>query len=71
MNWIGQAAVFANRMTLRFMEKQSEGCSGYLKVSELEYRKRAIVNILDGDYVDAANLCLLADLVRGAQEVKG
>ena len=63
--WHQEVEMFSNRMTRRFMEKQSEGVSGHERISETEYQKRAIMNILDGDYVDAANLCLLADLVQG------
>lgn len=44
----------------RFMKKDSDGWRGADSIYEDEYSERAINNIKQGDYVDAANLCFLA-----------
>ena len=44
----------------RFMEKDSDGWRGMDAIYEYEYRKRAIRNLTEGDYVDACNLLFLA-----------
>lgn len=44
----------------RFIKKDKDGWRGADNIYEYEYRERAIKNLKDGDYVDAANLCFLA-----------
>ena len=56
---------FAVRMIERFEVKEEQGWMGFEDVNESEYQLRIIKNAMKGDYVDAANLCLLAERVKG------
>jgi len=62
--WWERVLSFAMSMIRRFEEKERDGWTGFEDISEQEYVERAIKNINKGNYVDAANLCLLADWVR-------
>ena len=55
---------FWKRQLSRFVEKNEDGWDGWETISEKEYRERAIRNMKAGDYIDAANLCVLADFAR-------
>jgi len=64
IDWIPQVMGFSAKMLKRFTQKESEGWSGFEDISEDEYKRRAIKNISEGDYIDAANLCMLAFMVK-------
>lgn len=64
IEWWERVLSFAMSMIRRFEEKERDGWTGFEDICEQEYRWRAIKNINKGNYVDAANLCLLADWVR-------
>lgn len=61
MNWRNIVLEFAERMILRFKQKDDDGWGRFDEVEEEEYQERAIDNIKRRDYIDAANLCLLAE----------
>jgi hypothetical protein len=61
LDWLLEVLDFAVRMIRRFEEKDAEGWHGCDDNTEDCYRIRAIKNITHGDYIDAANLCLLAE----------
>jgi len=67
MNWNTEVGAFADRMVNRFKQKDKEGWGNHEFIPEKNYKERAIKNILRGDYVDAANLCLLADKQSGTE----
>jgi len=67
-DWGTMVGEFSVAMLGRILQKEDDGWSGWQTITENEYRLRAIKNIINGDYVEAANLCLLADAVRGTQE---
>jgi hypothetical protein len=58
--WHWVVLEFAVWMIDRFVEKDSEGRQGHEHICESEYQERAIKNIKERHYVDAANLCVLA-----------
>jgi hypothetical protein len=62
---------FSVQMIDRMEKKDADGWGGYDAISELEYRERAIKNINKGDYVDAANLCVLASYARNNADYLG
>ncbi len=68
MNWWTQVMGFAAKMDRRFYEQEKKGWSGFEDITEEEYQRRAIKNISKGDYVDAANLCMLAFMVKKEKE---
>jgi len=67
-DWGIMVGEFSVAMLGRILQKEDDGWSGWQTITGNEYRLRAIKNIINGDYVEAANLCLLADAVRGTQE---
>jgi len=66
--WWSRVLFFAIDMIIRFEAKESLGWAGFEDISESEYQERAIKNIRERHYVDAANLCLLAELVADKEE---
>jgi hypothetical protein len=62
---------FAVLMIARMEKKDTDGWMGYDAIPEEEYRERAIKNINKGDYVDAANLCVLASYARNNADSLG
>jgi hypothetical protein len=52
---------FAVWMIDRFIDKDNDGWGGFDSIPEEHYQDRAIKNIKERNYVDAANLCLLAN----------
>ena len=62
--------VFVGRQISRFRQKDADGWRGADAVYEDEYAERAINNLKKGDYIDAANLCFLADWAREKGKVR-
>jgi len=68
MDWWELVLRFATKMIRRFEDKERQGWSGFEDIPEPNYQERAIKNIRHGHYVDAANLCLLAEIARKGLE---
>lgn len=64
--WWYRVLGFAVRMIDRFEEKDDDGWRGWDEIEEESYQNRAIKNIKERNYVDGANLCLLADRAKGS-----
>ena len=64
-NWWFIVFNFAVQMITRFEAKDECGWEGFDNVKESEYKLRIIKNVVQGNYVDAANLSLLASRVEG------
>ena len=67
-DWGTMVGEFSVAMLGRILQKEDDGWSGWQTITGNEYRLRAIKNIINGDYVDAANLCLLAHYAEEANE---
>jgi len=64
INWWPHVIGFAAKMHQRFMEKEIDGWLGAEDVPEEQYCQRAVKNITNGNYIDAANLSMLAFMAR-------
>ena len=57
---IWQLYQFVGLMIARLYQKYDAGWQGWENIEEEDYVRRAMKNLECGDYVDAANLCMLA-----------
>ena len=68
--WWMRVLAFAHSMIVRFEDKERAGWKGFDSIPEHELASRAVTNILNGDYIDGANLCLLAQRMKESEEVE-
>ena len=58
-NLLISALSFFKKMVERLIEKENDGWCGWDEPNVKEFKARAISNIRNGDYVDAANLSMM------------
>jgi len=62
---------FVGLMIARLYQKYDEGWQGWESIETEDYVRRATKNLEKGDYVDAANLCMLAYYARSTYLKEG